>query len=75
MKLSNNSPFVILIFAILKFWNIDRSTFHRSNFDPHPFFQTLFQCDVVGWDSRLFITFYLTRLESNGCQSFVLFYC
>ena len=32
MKLSNNSSFVILIFAILKFWNIDRSTFRRSKF-------------------------------------------
>ena len=30
IKLSNNSSFVILIFAILKFRNIGRSTFRRS---------------------------------------------
>ena len=34
MKLS----FVILIFAILKFRNIDRSTFRRSKFWPPPVF-------------------------------------
>ena len=32
IKLSNNSFFVILIFAILKFRNIGRSTFYRSKF-------------------------------------------
>ena len=32
IKLSNNSSFVILIFAILKFRNIGRSKFRRSNF-------------------------------------------
>ena len=32
MKLSNNSSFVILVFAILKFRNIGRSTFRRSKF-------------------------------------------
>ena len=32
MKLSNNSSFVILIFEILKFRNIDRSTFRHSKF-------------------------------------------
>ena len=36
MKLSNNSSFVILIFAILKFWNIDRFTFRPSKFWPPP---------------------------------------
>ena len=35
MKLSKNSSFVILIFEILKFRNIDRSTFRRSKFG-HP---------------------------------------
>ena len=34
IKLSNNSSFVILIFAILKFRNIGRSTFPRSKFWP-----------------------------------------
>ena len=39
MKLSNNSSFVILVFAILKFQNIDRSTFRRSfNFWPPSYF-------------------------------------
>ena len=32
IKLSNNSSFVILIFVILKFGNIGRSRFRRSNF-------------------------------------------
>ena len=32
MKLSNNSSFVILVFAILKFRNIDRFTFRHSEF-------------------------------------------
>ena len=32
IKLSNNSSFVILIFVILKFRNIGRSTFRRSKF-------------------------------------------
>ena len=32
MKLLNNSPFVILIFVILKFRNIGRYTFRRSKF-------------------------------------------
>ena len=32
IKLSNNSLFVILIFAILKLRNIDRSKFRRSKF-------------------------------------------
>ena len=37
MKVSNNSSFVILVFAILKFGNIeDRSTFRRSKFWPPP---------------------------------------
>ena len=36
MKLSNNSSFVILIFEILKFRNIGRSTFRRSKFWPPP---------------------------------------
>ena len=34
IKLSNNSSFVVLIFAILKFWNITRSTFRLSKFWP-----------------------------------------
>ena len=45
MKLSNNSFFVILIFAFFKFRNIDRSTFRCSKFffskffvDPNLFF-------------------------------------
>ena len=33
MKLSNNSYFVILIFAILKFWSIDRCTFRQISED------------------------------------------
>ena len=37
IKLSNNWSFVILIFVILKFWNIGRSTFRRSKFWPLPF--------------------------------------
>ena len=32
IKLSNNSSFVILIFVILKFRNIDRSTSRHSKF-------------------------------------------
>ena len=36
IKLSNNSSFVILIFAILKFRNIGRSAFRRSKFWPSP---------------------------------------
>ena len=36
IKLSNNSSFVILIFVILKLWNIGRSTFRRSKFRPPP---------------------------------------
>ena len=36
IKLSNNWSFVILIFVILKFWNIGRSTFRRSKFWPPP---------------------------------------
>ena len=37
MKLSNNSFFVILVFAILKFRNIDRSIFRRFEiFTPNP---------------------------------------
>ena len=32
IKLSNNSPFVILIFTIWKFRSIGRSTFRRSKF-------------------------------------------
>ena len=32
IKLSNNLPFVILIFVILKFRNIGRSTIRRSKF-------------------------------------------
>ena len=35
-KISNNSSFVILIFAVLKFQNIDRSTFRRSKISPSP---------------------------------------
>ena len=34
MKLSKNSSFVIFLFAILQFRNIDRSTFRRSKFWP-----------------------------------------
>ena len=30
MKLSNNSSFVIVVFVILKFRNVGRSTFRRS---------------------------------------------
>ena len=36
MKLSNNSSFVILIFGILKFRNIDCCTFCRFKFQPPP---------------------------------------
>ena len=36
IKPRNNSSFVILIFAISKFRNIDRSTFSRSKFRPPP---------------------------------------
>ena len=36
IKLSNSSSFVILIFVILKFRNIGRSTFRRSKFRPPP---------------------------------------
>ena len=36
MKLSNNSSFVILIFAILKFRNIDRFVFRRLKLWPSP---------------------------------------
>ena len=36
IKLSNNSFFVILIFVILKFRNIGRSTFRRSKFSFPP---------------------------------------
>ena len=36
IKLSNNSSFVILVFAILKFRNTGRSTFCRSKFYPPP---------------------------------------
>ena len=36
IKLSNKSSFVILLFAILKFWNFGRSTFCRSKFRPTP---------------------------------------
>ena len=36
IKLSNDSSFVILIFVILKFRNISRSTFHRFKFWPPP---------------------------------------
>ena len=31
-KIVDYSSFVILIFAVLKFWNISRSTFRRSKF-------------------------------------------
>ena len=54
IKWSNNSSFVILIFAILKFRNIDRSTFRRSKFWPpprEPFFQrTIFQGSFIHGD-------------------------
>ena len=36
IKLSSNSSFFILIFAISKFWNTGRSTFRRSIFWPLP---------------------------------------
>ena len=36
IKLSNNSSFVILIVGILKFRNIDCSTFRHSKFQPPP---------------------------------------
>ena len=36
IKLSNNSSFVILIFIILKFRNINHSTFRRSKIWPPP---------------------------------------
>ena len=39
IKLSNNSSFVILIFAIVKFLNICRSTFRHSKFWPPPNFR------------------------------------
>ena len=38
IRLSNNSSFVILIFAILKFRNIGRSTCHRFKFWPPPIY-------------------------------------
>ena len=34
IKLPNNSSFVLLVFVILKFQNIGRSTFYRSKFSP-----------------------------------------
>ena len=36
IKLSNNSSFTILIFVILKFRNIGRSTFEHSKFCTPP---------------------------------------
>ena len=41
IKLSNNSSFVILIFVILKFRNIGRSTFRRSKFRSPPSFSII----------------------------------
>ena len=38
VKISNNSSFVIVIFAILEFRNIGHSTFSRSKFWPPPLF-------------------------------------
>ena len=38
IKLSDNSSFVILIFVILTFRNIDRSIFRRSKLRPPPVF-------------------------------------
>ena len=45
IKLSNNSCFVILIFVILKFRNIGRSTLRRFKFWPPPFLQ----CENAVW--------------------------
>ena len=42
IKPSKISSFVILIFLILKFRNIDRSTFRRSKFWPPPKFPIIF---------------------------------
>ena len=36
IKLSNNSSFTILIFSILKFWNIGCSTFEHFKFCTPP---------------------------------------
>ena len=37
IKLSNNSSVAILIFVILKFWNIGPFTFEHSKFCTRPF--------------------------------------
>ena len=48
IKLSNNSSYVILIFVILKFRNIGRSTFRRSKFWPPPEFSNFdIICDAI----------------------------
>ena len=53
MKLSNNSSFVILIFAILKFRNIGRFTFRPSKFWPKYFILFFF----ITWTLKVFDNF------------------
>ena len=78
IKLWNNSSFVILIFVILKFQNIGRSTFRRSKFWPPPLISiSIRYCALfhIGFNFRtrlhtqsfhIFCHVYFCPLHTNG---------
>ena len=58
IKLPNNSSLVILIFVILKFRNIGRSTFFRSKFWPSPvghIFHVPESIQIANWNASVII--------------------
>ena len=56
IKLSNNSSFVILTFAISKFRNIDRSAFRRYKFwPPPPLYKTIRVCTCLKFSHIVFL--------------------
>ena len=62
IKLSNKSFFVILIFAILKFRNIDLLHFIVPNFDPHPIIHEIESM----WIGTCIVTFFMKLSFTNS---------
>ena len=71
IKLSNNSSFVILIFVILKFWNIGRSTFRRYKFRPPPK-KTILNCKLPKKILKILLILILITLTVNNRISIIL---
>ena len=68
IKLSNNSSFVILIFAILKFRNVGRSTFRHSKFWPPP--ERLFYFyRLIPLHTQNMFDIHLTILHAPNCRT------